>query len=202
MLLSSQIEFIRAEIDKSAIYIQEIKEDLLDHICCLVEEKMEMEGLSFEIAYQQAIQQVCPDGLNEIQKETTSLLNADKRIHMKKAIYGIGLISAMTMSLGFLFRIMHLPGGEQMLNFGFIGLCLIFLPLIAIYHFQTHRSIPLAERLKLVFGYANAEIVASELVLEILDLFPATILLIVGCILFTFGFLPFLFFDMYKKSLI
>ena len=87
---------------------------------------------SFLMAYARAKAQICPDGFAQIQKETLFLLNAKRVIVMKKLMYFIGLISAMSISLGWVFKIVHLPGGNYLLTFGFLGFVLLFLPMLAI----------------------------------------------------------------------
>ncbi len=40
MLTDAQFELIKAVIDKSAITVQEVKDDLIDHFCCSIENYM------------------------------------------------------------------------------------------------------------------------------------------------------------------
>jgi hypothetical protein len=95
MLSDEQAEQIRADIERSSLSFPMVKDDLLDHFCCVVESKLE-QGHSFEDAYYLAWQQICPNGLDEIQEETIYLLNASKIIVMKKVmrIKGIKLVQS------------------------------------------------------------------------------------------------------------
>jgi hypothetical protein len=84
-LSDEKIDFIRAEIDKSAISLQSLKDDLLDHFCCFVEHEMRR-GLTFEEAFAKALREVCPNGLDEIQRETIFLLTTPKIMVLKKTM--------------------------------------------------------------------------------------------------------------------
>jgi len=84
-----QIEHIRKNIDQSAITIESLRDDVLDHLCCAVEIKMER-GKVFETSVREALRELAPDGLDEIQNETIFLLNSNKIIVMKKVMYSIG----------------------------------------------------------------------------------------------------------------
>src|SRR6187401_1277375 len=126
-LSPEQIGIIRKHVDTSAISIDSLKDDVLDHLCCVVEINMQR-GRSFDNAVQEALTDLAPDGLDEIQRETVFLLNSTKIIHMKKIMYGVGLITAISMTMGLTFKILHMPGADELFNFGFFGFTLIFLP--------------------------------------------------------------------------
>jgi len=199
MLTEHQIDFIQAELDKSKITIPEIKEDLLDHFCCSIEHEM-LKGLSFETSYQIAFKQVCPNGLDEIQIETLYMLNSKKVIVMKKIMYSIGLLSSMSMGIGYLFKIMHWPGADNIFSYGFFGLVFLFLPMFTIDWYKENLNQVLSEKLKIILGFTSAIIMGLGLLMKTGHIYGASITIGIGMLLFILGFLPFLFFRMYRKS--
>ena len=199
-LSDENIEFIRMEIDKSSISIPELKDDLLDHFCCFIEEELK-NGNSFETAYIKSINQICPNGFDEIQKETIFLLNYKKIIFMKKLMYSIGLITAISVSIGWLFTLLNWPGGNQLFTYGFLGFVLIFLPMIAIDRYKLHFKRGLSGKLNYILGFSSAIILGLAVLFKTMHLQGVSILLLLGAMLFAFGFLPFLFLKMYKKSI-
>ena len=198
-LSSEQIAIIRTYIDKSTISIDSLKDDLVDHLCCVVEIKIERGGV-FDMALREALYELAPDGLNEIQHETVFLLNSTKIILMKKVMYSIGLLSAMVFVLGWAFGIMHLPGATELSIYGFLTFVFIFLPMLALDHYKLNIRWALSDKLKFGLGFASGIIVALSVVFKLMHLSGAQELLIIGTALFVFGFLPFVFFNMYKKS--
>jgi hypothetical protein len=143
---------------------------------------------------------LAPEGLDEIQRETVFLLNSKKIILMKKVMYSIGLVSSMAISLGWLFRILHWPGGFELVNYGFMGFALLFLPMVAINQFKVNINKALSEKLRIILGLLSAFITCIAVFFKTMHYPGADTLLLSGGLLFIFGFLPFLFFTMYKKS--
>lgn len=199
-LADHQIEVIRKKIDQSGIEIQTLKDDVIDHLCCVTESKIER-GKSFEVALSEALHELAPDGLYEIQRETIFLLNSAKIILMKKIMYLIGLITTISMSIGWTFRILNWAGGSELLIYGFLGFVLLFIPMVAINYFKVNLQSALSEKLRIILGLSSGIIVAMAIVFKFMHLPGADQLLLGGTLLFSFGFLPFLFFSMYKKSI-
>ena len=120
---------------------------------------------------------------------------------MKTLIYATGLISAIATCAGFLFKILHLPGGNNLFNYGFLGFVIIFVPLFSIDRYKLSINKALSERLKLILGLISALLAGGGVLLKILDLSGiGNVLLVLGMLTFMVGFLPFLFFRMYRQS--
>lgn len=200
MLSEKEVESLEAQIERSAISSQELKDDLLDHFCCFIEHEMN-KGASFEEAKSRAWQQICPNGLDEIQEETIFLLNAKKTIVMKKLMYITGLLSSISISIGWLFKLLHWPGGGYLFTYGFLAFVLLFLPMLALDRYKLALNRVLSERLKIALGFISAVIYGLAVLFKLLHFQGADMLLALGTLLFSLGFLPFLFFRMYKKSL-
>jgi hypothetical protein len=197
---SEQIARIHEVIDQSSITIETLKDDLLDHLCCVVEVKM-TNGSEFEISLKEALDELAPDGLNTIQRETIFLLNSTKIILMKKIMYSIGLITSIAMTMGILAKLLHWPGAEELFTYGFVGFLLLFLPMLAIDRYKHNLSKSLSEKLRIGLGYLSAFLIVFSIAFKLFHLEGANLLLLSGMCVFSFGFLPFLFFNMYKKSL-
>lgn len=199
MIHDQYLDKIIYVIEGSSIRRKELKDDLVDHFCCLVEMDMDR-GLDFDAAFKKAYEQTCPNGLDEIQKETVFLLNYNRIMFMKRLTYLIGFLASLAVSAGFLFRIFHWPGASDLLLVGFGGLGLLFLPLILVDRFKHLASQASIEKVKLVFGILSAVMFTTGGIFKILHLPTAMILIGLSFLFFCLGFLPLLFFRMYKKS--
>lgn len=200
-LSTEQVDSIRKDVDQGGIQIESLKEDVLDHFCCVVEVKMER-GKLFEGAVREAILELAPNGLEELQYETVFFLNSTKIIFMKKVMYAIGLISAMAFVSGWAFGILHLPGTTELSIYGFLGFTFVFLPLLTIDYYKVNIRRALTEKLRFALGLLSGIMVALSVVFKMLQL-PTLLpifFFIAGSGLFVFGFLPFWFFSLYKKS--
>lgn len=199
-LSAEQVSIIRKQVAHSGIINEMLQDDILDHLCCVVEIKLS-KGSEFDKSLREAIDELAPEGLMEIQRETVFLLNPIKIIRMKKIMYAIGLIAAIGMSMGLTFKILHMPGADELFNFGFFGFTLVFLPMVTIDRYKQNLHRALSERLRLLLGFLSAVIIGSSVLFKIFHLDYADVLLLSGIAIFSFGFLPFLFFGMYKKSI-
>lgn len=197
---TEQIQIIRAEVDRNRITLPALRDDLIDHLCCEVEEKLRS-GKPFDECLKEAMTELAPRGLARIQRETSLLLNSKKMIHMKKLVYFIGLLSAMCCSFGFLFRILHMPGADELLTFGFMGFVLLYLPLSAVGYWKANSGKSLLEKLKSITGTASGGMIGLGLVFKVLAMPGGDQLVLGGGLFFTLIYLPVYFFDAYKKSL-
>jgi hypothetical protein len=198
-LSPEQLAVIRQRIHKSDITIKTLEDDLLDHLCCVVEKKMD-KGNHFDTALEEALSELAPYGLDAIQLQTFYLLRSPKIIFMKKVMYLIGLITAGAISLGWLFTILGWAGGYELFNYGFLGFVLLFIPLLAIDRYKATLRKGLPEKLKILIGAVSGIIVGIAFVFKFFHLQGTDVVFLVGMLMFTFGFLPFLFFSMYKKA--
>jgi hypothetical protein len=205
-LTQEQVNRIYQRVDDSLIKIRTLKDDVIDHLCCLVEDGISR-GVEFETALELAMKEVAPDGLNEIQFQTTILLNFNMIIRMKKLTYAVGLLSSMMMCIGATMNILHLPGAGNLAvvgvgTIGFFAFALLYLPLLALSNFKgAIRRQPWFERTKLIAGCLSGIILGTAVAFKVLHLPGADQFMLTGAALLTFGFLPFVFFSMYKKSL-
>jgi hypothetical protein len=194
-----QVEQIRNLVSQK-VSLPSLGDDLLDHLCCAVEDKLE-NGLPFDEAVEEAILELAPAGLTKIQHQTIALITNQTILHMKKIMYAIGLATTMSMAMGLMMKLLHMPGGEQLINFGFLSFSLLFLPMMAINHFKKRHARLNHEKFKMIFGYLSAIAIGLAIVFKMqMSLDVAEALFMMGASLFSFGFLPLLFFGMYKKS--
>jgi hypothetical protein len=198
-LSSDQILAIQLEVERSKVTTLSLKDDLIDHLCCEMENKLAL-GKDFTICLRESINDLAPQGLHNIQKETDFLLEP-KYQSMKKLTYLIGLITAMMMSFGWLLRVLRMGEvGNQVFAFGVLGFIVLFLPMLAVLYFRANRERPWYAKWQMVLGVVSILFVGLAWLFKIMHMPGADEVLLLGGVLFTFGFLPFLFLNFYKKS--
>lgn len=205
MFLQEQhIKLSREQIHKieqsvqSKITIISLGDDILDHLCCSVENKIAL-GRSFEQAVNESVRELAPDGLEEIERETILLITS-KNIIMKKLIYLLGLLTTICWAVGFTFRILGWAGGVELSNFGFLTFAFVFLPMTIYNSYKQKVRRTLSEKLRMMFGFSSAVITAIAVFFKWSHYPGADILLLTGGMIFSFGFLPCLFHTMYVRS--
>lgn len=199
MLSKDQVQQVREYVDENNIRILSLRDDVLDHLCCSVEKKIG-EGKDFQQSLEEAVNELAPEGLTKLEYETIMLLNVNN-ILMKKLMYFIGLVAAIAMSVGFTFRLLHLPGGFELLNYGFLVFALVFLPMAAYNSFTMKIRRTWAEKLRIILGFVSAVVVGGSVFFKMIHYPGVDGLLLLGMGIFSFGFLPCLFYSMYERSI-
>jgi len=128
-LTEKQIDYIFNDIGARGVEMKSLQLNLLDHICCIIEQNLEETG-DFESFYQKTIKTFYKDALWELEEETIFLLTFKNYYHMKKIMIVSGAFAAFAMTFGIFFKFMHWPGASILLVLGIITSSLIFLPLL------------------------------------------------------------------------
>lgn len=120
-----QQKLIEHDVQVSGVYMKNLGYDILDHLCCMVEFKMD-EGLPFDKAYELSKQEFSPNGLGEVQEETTLLLNLNSK-KMKTTKKIIGITGAILLLTGKIMGFWHLLGSGILTVLGFFFLTIFML---------------------------------------------------------------------------
>jgi hypothetical protein len=195
-VIDDNYERIKADLVRLGLTYERLMDDLLDHICCMVEENME-EGVDFESSYNKVLDSIGENRLPEIQHQT--LLNLDKKFQrMKNFTYIFGLSSAVLTIIGSLFKRMHWPGSGIMITVGMALVVLVFLPLYFItnYREQVERKNPVYP----IVGYLTLALLLAAASFKVMH-WPGAGYLIYGSIGFLLiAFVPLYVVNVFQKS--
>jgi hypothetical protein len=198
-LNDQQVREIEVLLQKGGISNESLAADLLDHLCCVMEIQLKR-GKDFDEALEEAVAELAPDGLKQIDLQTRYLLNSKHILNMKKLIYSVGFLGAASLAMGLLFKIMYWPMANILSMSGVVALFLIFVPLVALDRYKYEVSKALSSRFKFFAGIASSVLVGLSILFKTFHLMGAGVMLVTGVTIFVFGYLPFLFFSLYKKS--
>jgi hypothetical protein len=198
-LTEQNIEFITQIVNRSKIESVEMKEDLIDHFCCAIEEEME-KGLNFEDSYDRAYQNICPDGFDEIQRETIYLLTFKKIKAMKRLMFLSGYLSAIGITATIFMKLSHLAGGQIVLSITGAILAFLFLPALFINLYKRELTKSISDKLKYVSGLLGVVLLVAFVVFKFSHWPGTTMIFLTSAVIINFVFFPFLFFKMYRKS--
>jgi hypothetical protein len=143
----SHIEQISLDISRQEIAFSHLLEDLIDHVCCDVENEMQ-KGLNFSEAYQQVKKKMGSRRLKEIQEETLYAVDTKYR-YMKNTMKISGVAGTVLFGFAALFKIQHWPFAGILMTLGALVLAFIFLPsALSVLWKETHNR----KKLFLVFS--------------------------------------------------
>src|SRR5664280_559242 len=132
------IDQISRDISRQEITFSHLLEDLIDHVCCDVENEMQT-GLNFAEAYHRVKKKMGLRRLKEIQEETLYAVDTKYRF-MKNTMKISGVAGTVLFGLAALFKIQHWPGAGQMMTLGALLLAFVFLPsALSVLWKETHN---------------------------------------------------------------
>ncbi|MFN6038929.1 MAG: hypothetical protein ACK452_10720, partial [Bacteroidota bacterium] len=189
-LSEEQINFIENDLQRRGISMTELRENLLDHICCIIENEM-TEANDFKEFYVTQLRKFYKKELQEIQNETKILLTHKNYYSMKKTMMISGLVSSLGFIFGGILKFFHLPGAAIFLILGFASFALFFLPL-AIWLKTTEKPSAIGT-MKLYLALAVGIAAVLGTLFKIMHWPGATFLMNGSFIAFVFIFIPFYF---------
>lgn len=196
-LSDQQIDYILDDISARGVKMESLQQNLLDHVCCIIEQNLEANG-DFERFYQTTIQTFYKKELSEIEAETHLLLTFKNYYAMRKTMFITGAISAVAFIIGSFLKIMYLPGAGVLLFLGFISISFLFLPLLFI--LKSKEAANKRDRLILFTGTASAIMYCVSMLFLLFHWPGARIIWISTLLITTFIFLPGYFFTGIRKE--
>lgn len=195
-LNKEQIELIAAGVRKAGITIPDLAEDLIDHICCEVENCM-YHGKTFDQAYQAAKERAGTRVLQEIEENTRFLIDKNYRI-MKITMKITGNVSMVMLAAATLMRLFHIPGANVVLVPGFILLAVVFFP-AAIWSSYRDSKTSLSGALHLSI-LAGGILLMAGILFKVMHWPGAGVVIGTGWLLVIFLFLPLLLYVKLKNA--
>ncbi len=135
-----QVEFILDDISARGIETEDLQLNLLDHICCIIEQELEENG-DFGLFYEATIKRFYKTQLREIEDEAISLLINQNYYAMKKIMIVSGLLSASLFIMGIVLKFIHAPGASLGIVAGVVIMSLIFLPLVFLLKIKEQQQL-------------------------------------------------------------
>lgn len=146
-----EIKKIEQKLASAEISDKSLSVDLIDHICCMIEERLEL-GLSLDKAEEEVFQSMGDVQLKSIELETKRL--TQNKYIMKKRTKIIGLIALLVTVTGFTFKMLHLPGAGILWGSGILLASFGFFLMVLVDRFSYEQNS--AKRWIAVTGYIGA----------------------------------------------
>ncbi len=195
-LSDQQIDFILDDISARGVEMESLQQNLLDHVCCIIEQNLEANG-DFESFYQKTIKTFYKDELWEIEEETLLLLTYKNYYTMKKVMIYSGIAAASSFIIGSFFKIMHWPGAAALILLGMAISTLVFLPLLFL--FKKNETTETRSMVVLGVGVTNGIIFCVWSLFKVMHWPGANMLWFVTIGLFSLVFIPLYFFSGIKN---
>jgi hypothetical protein len=198
LLSEEKVEWVRSKLFSSPLPNQSLEDELLDHFCCFIEEKISI-GLTFEKSFEDALKAIAPNGITEIHDEVVALSQFDYQTNMKRILFISGFIFTSTLTLSILMR--HLQYDNKIFNLmSFFTLILFVVPSIAIMAYRNRKMLDTMDKVRMVFGNLSGFMIGTGMIFKTFHMPGANVTISSGIILFVFIFLPIFFYQLYTRA--
>lgn len=189
-ITEDEIDFILEDIKANGVVIEDLQYNLLDHICCIIEnEKSDSE--EFYEFYKKVVPRFFKNDLKEIQEETEVLLTFKNYYAMKNTLKITGIASAILTVLGAVLKTFHLPGAGVTIIIGGLFFSLVFLPLMIVLKFKDEES--KTDKWVFSIGFLLAMLISLSIIFKLMHWPYAHIMMFSGLTAFIFGYVPLYF---------
>ncbi len=194
--LDDNYERIKADLAGLGLTYDRLIDDVLDHVCCMVEEYMDA-GNDFESSYSKVLQSIGEKRLPEIQHQT--FLNLDKKYQrMKNFTYIFGLSSALLTIIGAFFKKMHWPGASILVTVGIVLVVLVFLPLYFIT--RQREQVEKKNPIYAIVGYLTIALLLAGALFKLMHWPGSGLVLQLGTGLLVVGFIPLYVVNVFQRG--
>lgn len=195
-LSEQQIDYILNDIRARGVETESLQLNLLDHVCCIVEQELEPDG-DFYLFYQLTIRRFYKTELKEIEEETNLLLTFKNYYAMKKIMLISGGASALLIILAIAFKFMHMAGAAALLVVGISCFSLCFLPLVFLLKLKEQQNA--REKIIAALGTLSGVLFSLAILFKIMFWPGANMLGVATLALMSLFFLPLYFFNGMRK---
>tara|TARA_B100001109_G_scaffold255756_1_gene260595 strand:+ start:1616 stop:2329 length:714 start_codon:yes stop_codon:yes gene_type:complete len=195
-LNQKQVDSIYDLLISHGLSYESLQVDVLDHICCMVEQKMD-NGLEFDESLSTSTQEFGLSKLSEIQEATFHLLTL-KLNKMKKVVGIVAIVTALSVILGIVFKINHYLGAGFMVALGFTLAALVVFP--SMMYFDLKNQSNWIQKGATISGYAAGILLSVATLFKFMHWPGFFMLYYTGLFSLIFVFLPLYTFRNYKTS--
>jgi hypothetical protein len=191
-LSDTQIDFILDDIRRNGVELEDLQSNLLDHICCIIEQNLEDNG-DFEQFYFSTRKMFYKHHLKEIEEETISLMTYKNYYMMKKIMIISGIVSVALMTIGIVLKFQHWPGAAVCIVLGVSLISLVFLPLMFLLKIKEQNQ--LKDKALTGLGTLSAICLTLGVLFKVMHWPGANMLSIIALVFLMCLYLPVYFFS-------
>lgn len=195
-LSDKQIDFILDDIRRNGVELEDLQSNLLDHICCIIENELEDNG-DFEQFYFSTVKKFYKRDLREIEEETISLLTFKNYYVMKKTMLVTGVVAASLLTLGIILKFLHLPGAAVGIVLGIGLMSFVFLPLVFLLKIKEQKETK--NKVLIGLGTFAGILMALGILFKIMFWPGANMMALTSLLILLFVFLPVYFFTGFRN---
>lgn len=144
LLTTHQIENVRRYLLENGLHIPEVQDDILDHLCCVIEDRLRS-GRSYEEAFASATALIDTREVQQIHRDTIYYLTINATIMKVKGIFITAFLSVFFFALGHAMYYVTVPFTDVelgmmlkylLITMSLLTFCFGFLPMIFLFGYR------------------------------------------------------------------
>jgi len=195
-ITDKEIDFILNDIERKGIVTEDVKYNILDHVCCIIENETTID-MDFKKCYKDTIAQFYRKELSEIEEETNLLLTFKNYHIMKRTLKISGIISIILVLLGAVFKSMHWSGAGVIIVLSLVFFSLVFIPLNIVLKLKDNTK--KNNKVIMTLGLLTVSIATIGVLFKVMHWPWANVLMISALLGFVILFIPTYFIINYRN---
>ena len=118
---------------------RELRDDLIDHFSCVIEEYLDA-GNTFEEAFEGAKKRIAPDGVRKIEDDLNYLLTVNNQIMLRKIVFILGYISVFQIITAFAIFLPGFIDRQVAAMVAMSGIFIFSLSVVPFYFYQMYKK--------------------------------------------------------------
>ncbi len=196
VITDSQVDFILDDLARKGVHTEDVRMNLLDHVCCIIEHEMPPKANFYEF-YERILPRFYKSDLKEIEDETQQLVKFKYYHAMKRTLKITGATTVALILLGSLFKFQHWPGAGALLFLALAFFGLVFLPLNIIMKNRDEKN--QTNKIIITFGFLLGIGIVAGLLFKVFHWPGANILMFGTLAVFSGIFIPLYFFTRFRN---
>lgn len=187
VLTDQHLDHILQDLARRGIEREDLRNNLLDHICCILETEG-WEESAFEANYEQIVRRFYKHTLSELEEETTNLLTYKNYYAMKKVMIFSGVTATTVLSAGIVLKFLHMPGAGAGIVAGTLLFSMLFLPLMLVLRMREKKA--LTERVMVLLSALTGILISMGILFKVMHWPGATMMGLTSVGILVLLFLP------------
>ena len=195
-ITDAEVTFINDDLTARGIVLEELRDNLIDHICCIIEHESQLNEDFFK-CYERVLPQFFKEELEEIQTETDNLLQFKNFYTMKKIMNISGISTVFLILVGAFLKAFHLPGAAITIILGGFSFVFFFLPILILIKLKDDETV--TDKVVFSGGLLISMAIVTGVIFKIMHWPGANYLMYIGTIVFTLLYVPVYFFTRIRR---
>ena len=197
-LTNQQTDFIINKINSNPNLSSTLKDDLVDHFCCVIEGEMN-KGKDFDTAYQIAYNRISPDGIDELGKEMMFLMGSKSKKRLSNLLRISGFSAMTCLFITVIMKAFYLSYAQLVLLLTVSITLFLFLPSLFTYLVKNNTK---KNKWMYIIGFLGLSLLIISILFFVSHWSGSRTILAIAILLVYIAIFPLFFYKIHRKNVV